>query len=81
MPSIDLCIQQVLLMLVQLTTYLYGLLWYLTDLDEGIISVNNKLVKVTLPSFTTSNEHLVSTQYREEDCKIYGGEYYNIANR
>jgi len=50
------------------------------DLDEGIISVNNKLVKVCLPSFTTSDDHILPTQYGEDDCKVYGGKYYNITN-
>ena len=40
-------------------------------------------MKVTLPSFTSSDEHTVSkTQHGDEDdCKIFGGEYYNINNR
>jgi len=47
------------------------------DLHEGEVSVsNNKNVKVTLPSFTASDEHM-SSQY--EECKVYGGEHYNIA--
>ena len=51
------------------------------DLEEGEVSVNHKQVKVTLPSFTTSDEHEVTTQYRNEDvCKVYGGEYYDITN-
>jgi len=51
------------------------------DLDEGIVSVNNNQVKVCLPSFTSSDEHIVSTQYMDEDdCKVYGGGHYNIAN-
>ena len=49
------------------------------DLDEGIVSVNNNHVKVTLSSFTTSDE--MSAQHGDEDdCKIYGGEHYNIVN-
>ena len=48
------------------------------DLDEGIISVNNKHVKVTLPSFTNSDGHM-SPQYRDECKVIYGGEHYHIA--
>jgi len=51
------------------------------DLDEGIISVNNKHVKVCLPSFTSSDEHLVSPRFGDdEERKVYGGEYYNIGN-
>jgi len=48
------------------------------DLHEGVVSVNNKHVKVSLPSFTSPDEHKVSPQY-EDDCKVYGGEYYNIS--
>ena len=50
-------------------------------LDEGIVTVNNKHVKVCLPSFTSSDEHLVSPRFGDdEERKVYGGEYYNIGN-
>ena len=50
------------------------------DLEESEVSTNNKHVKVTLPSFTSFGEH-ISAQYKDEDeCKIYGGEHYNITN-
>jgi len=46
------------------------------DLDEANVSVNNKHVKVSLPSFTSSDE-LISP-YGDECKVIYGGEHYNI---
>ena len=49
------------------------------DLEESEVNINNNHVKVTLPSFTSSDEHM-SAQHREEGCKVYGGKYYNIGN-